>query len=132
MKAVKELRKKAAARATKKAQVYSTSEARANFAEALETAQLQNTVIGFDRYGRPVAALVSLDAVKLLAGMGDKVEPAVREKIKRMATLFLHNIPAEEPLKAPMRAAKAKKPPAKTPAKKARAAKKKPGPAKKR
>lgn len=96
MKAVKDLRKKVASRASSKAQVYSTSEARANFAEALETAQLQNTVIGFDRYGRPVAALVSIDAVRMLAGHDSKVEPAVRDKIKRMAGLFLHNIPGAE------------------------------------
>lgn len=94
MKPVSELRKKVAARADKKAQVYSTSEARANFAEALETAQLENAVIGFDRYGRPVAALVSIDAVRLLAGNDHDVEPATREKIKRLAGIFLHNLPA--------------------------------------
>jgi hypothetical protein len=116
MKAVKELRKKAAARAMQKAQVYSTSEARANFAEALETAQLQNTVIGFDRYGRPVAALVSIDAVKMLAGMDSKVEPAVRDKIKRMASLFMNNIPVEEAAAAPAKPAKAAKKAKKAPA----------------
>lgn len=117
MKAVKDLRKKVAARATSKAQVYSTSEARANFAEALETAQLQNTVIGFDRYGRPVAALVSIDAVRMLAGLDSHVEPAVRDKIKRMAGLFLHNIPGAEAAPARKRAV--------TPARPVRAAKKK-------
>jgi hypothetical protein len=101
MKAVKDLRKKVAARASSKAQIYSTSEARANFAEALETAQLQNTVIGFDRYGRPIAALVSIDAVRMLAGMDSVVEASVRDKIKRMAGLFLHNMPSAEPEPAP-------------------------------
>jgi hypothetical protein len=103
MKAVKDLRKKVAARVPAKAKIYSTSEARANFAEALETAQLQNTVIGFDRYGRPIAALVSIDAVRMLAGLDNQVEPAVRDKIKRMAGLFLHNMPGAEPV-APARA----------------------------
>ena len=60
MRSVKELRRKAAARATRKARVYSTSEARATFAEALETAQVDNAVIGFDRYGRTIAALVPI------------------------------------------------------------------------
>jgi hypothetical protein len=105
MKAVKDLRKKVASRAAPKAQVYSTSEARANFAEALETAQLQNTVIGFDRYGRPIAALVSIDAVRMLAGLDNQVEPAVRDKIKRMASLFLHNMPGAEPVAPPRKRA---------------------------
>ncbi len=109
MKTVKELRKKIATRAPKKAPTYSTSEARANFAEALETAQLENAVIGFDRYGRLVAALVPIDAVRILAGRGAEVEPAVRDKIGRLARLFLHNVPkrgvadgpAPKPAKAP-------------------------------
>ncbi|MEQ1708242.1 MAG: hypothetical protein ABL864_07915 [Terricaulis sp.] len=109
MKTVKELRKKVATRAPKKAPTYSTSEARANFAEALETAQLENAVIGFDRYGRLVAALVPIDAVRILAGRGAEVEPAVRDKIGRLARLFLQNVPkrgvaddgAPKPAKAP-------------------------------
>lgn len=94
MRSVKELRKKAKASTRGKAQMYSTSEARANFAEALETAQLDNTVIGFDRYGRPVAALVPIDAVRLLAGRDREVEPAVRDKIERMARAFMENVPS--------------------------------------
>jgi hypothetical protein len=98
MRSVKELRKREADRADKKARIYSTSEGRANFAEALESAQLENAVIGFDRYGRPLAALVSIDAVRMLANLHDDVEPAVREKITRMARLFLHTVPAKSTL----------------------------------
>jgi len=94
MRTVKELRKKAKTRTRSKAQMYSTSEARANFAEALETAQLENTVIGFDRYGRPVAALVPIDAVRMLAGRERDVDPAVRDKIERMARLFIEGVPS--------------------------------------
>ncbi len=129
MKPVRELRKKVAARAGKKAQVYSTSEARANFAEALETAQLENAVIGFDRYGRPVAALVSIDAVRLLAGRDQEVEPATQDKIRRLASIFLHSLPASKTV-APKAAAKPVRAPRPAkqapPKKKAAAAKKKP------
>lgn len=117
MRSVKELRKKAKSRTRNKAQMYSTSEARANFAEALETAQLENTVIGFDRYGRPVAALVSIDAVRVLAGRERDVEPAVRDKIARMARLFMDSVPTRgygvaEPVAtyAPRKAKAAKRP----------------------
>jgi hypothetical protein len=94
MTSVSGLRKKAAARASVKTQMYSTSQARANFAEALGATQVENTVIGFDRYGRLVAALVPIDAVRMLAGRAEAVEPAIRAKIERMARLFLHNAPA--------------------------------------
>lgn len=93
MKSVKELRRKAAARTRRKAQVYSTSEARANFAEALETAQVENAVIGFDRYGRTVAALVPVEAIYMLAGMGHMIAPGVREDIAQGSQQFVHNVP---------------------------------------
>jgi hypothetical protein len=131
MKAVKDLRKKVAARVSAKAQVYSTSEARANFAEALETAQLQNTVIGFDRYGRPIAALVSIDAVRMLAGLDNQVDASVRDKIKRMASLFLHSMPGAAPVAPPARKRAAPPPRARASAKKKKAPRR-PGPKAKR
>jgi len=88
MTSVPALRKDPVARAPKK-QTISTSEARANFAEALGLAQEESTVIGFDRYGKLVAALVPIDAVRMLAGRGDVVAPAVRNKIERMSRVFL-------------------------------------------
>lgn len=93
MKSVKELRKKAASRTRKKAQVYSTSEARANFAEALETAQVDSAVIGFDRYGRTVAALVPIEAIYMLAGLGKRVPAATRKAIEAGALDFVNNVP---------------------------------------
>lgn len=84
--------KKKAARASKK-QTLSTSKARANFAEALGMAQEENTVIGFDRYGKLVAAVVPIDAVRMLAGRSADVDPAVRAKIERMSRIFLHAAP---------------------------------------
>lgn len=113
MKSVKELRRKAARRTAKTAQVYSTSEARANFAEALETAQLDSAVIGFDRYGRTVAALVPVEAIYMLAGMGGKIDPAVRDKIEQGVRRFVMQVPNRIGKKiAPKKAAAKKKAPA--------------------
>jgi hypothetical protein len=78
-----------------------TSQARANFAEALSAAHDENTVIGFNRYGRLIAALVSIDAVRMLAGRGDLVEAGVREKIERMARIFLGAAARGEPASSP-------------------------------
>lgn len=95
MRSVREHRKKAASRArkSKATPVLSTSEARANFAEALETAQVDNAVIGFDRYGRTVAALVPVEAIYMLAGLGRLVDPATRKEIEDGAMAFANNVP---------------------------------------
>jgi hypothetical protein len=94
MRSIREHRKKAASRARKpKTSVLSTSEARANFAEALETAQVDNALIGFDRYGRTVAALVPVEAIYMLAGLGRLVDPATRKEIEDGAIAFAHNVP---------------------------------------
>ncbi|MFN3462651.1 MAG: hypothetical protein ACK4X1_01115 [Terricaulis sp.] len=95
MRSVREHRKKAASRARKPkgAPVLSTSEARANFAEALETAQVDNAVIGFDRYGRTVAALVPVEAVYMLAGLGKHVDADTRKEIEEGALAFAKNVP---------------------------------------
>ena len=111
MRSVKELRRKAASRASRKARVYSTSEARANFAEALEMAQVDNAVIGFDRYGRTIAALVPVEAVYMLAGMGHMIAPNVREEIASFSKQFVQSVPsrvsAPEPATRKTRAKKA-------------------------
>jgi antitoxin (DNA-binding transcriptional repressor) of toxin-antitoxin stability system len=94
MKTVRELRKKAAKRVGMGKQVLSTSEARANFAEALETAQVGGAVIGFDRYGRTIAALVPVEAVYMLAGQGGALPASVRAAIVRQAKSFVENVPS--------------------------------------
>ncbi len=91
MKRAKKLPTRASARRPAKTQVYSTSEARANFAAALEAAQRDKAVIGFDRYGRTVAALVPVEAVYMLAGMGGEVAPNVRKGIEAAARKFAQN-----------------------------------------
>jgi len=93
MKSVKELRKKEAKRAPRRAPVYSTSEARANFAETLEQAQADNAVIGFDRYGRIVAVLMPVEAAYILAGQERDVSPAKRAEIKQAAQVFVRSVP---------------------------------------
>lgn len=93
MKSVKSLRRKAASRKAKTAPVYSTSEARANFAETLETVQAESAVIGFDRYGRTVAALVPIEAVYILAGMGASVASDLRSRIQGAASDFVDQVP---------------------------------------
>lgn len=75
---------------------FSTSAGRANLARALETTDREKTVVGFDRYNRPVAALVPIEAVSILAGQGEGVDPAVRAKIVRMAKLFVSSLPANQ------------------------------------
>lgn len=122
MKTVKELRKKAASRVGLGKQVLSTSEARANFAEALETAQVGGAVIGFDRYGRTIAALVPVEAVYMLAGLGHELSASVRAAIKRQAKVFVETVPSRVRAQAPARAHK------KTTKKKAGAAQDRPKP----
>lgn len=102
MSSVSAQKKNPARRAAKK-QTLSTSQARANFADALGMAQEQSTIIGFDRYGKLIAAVVPIDAVRMLARRGDEVDPAVRLKIERMARSMLQvAAPAGAPSAAAM------------------------------
>lgn len=96
-----------------KARSFSTSEGRANLARALAITDREKTIVGFDRYRRPVAALVPIDAVRMLAG--ESIEPSIRDRISRMARMFVSGMPevAEEAPKAAKPAKKAKKAPAK-------------------
>ncbi len=80
---------KSAVGGSAKRRTVSTSQGRANFAAALQTVQKEKTVIGFDRYSQSVAALVPVEAVLMLAGRGATVEAGIRDKIERMARLFL-------------------------------------------
>lgn len=91
---------------------FSTSEGRANLARALETTDQQKTVVGFARYNTPIAALVPIEAVQMLAGEEGEVDPAVAAKIVRMARLFLAG---GQPVRRARRTPVKKKPPAKAP-----------------
>ncbi|MEZ5995512.1 MAG: hypothetical protein R3C25_07130 [Hyphomonadaceae bacterium] len=76
-----------------RAPVLSTSEARANFAGTIESAQIDNAVIGFDRYGQTVAALVPVEAVYVLAGQEHLVDPASLKVIREGARAFARSVP---------------------------------------
>lgn len=109
MRSVKDLRKKEAKRPAKQSPVYSTSEARANFAATLDAAQRENAVIGFDRYGRVVAVVVPVEAAYILAGLEREVSPARRAEIKQAALLFVRSVPTRiSKKKAPAKKAKKK------------------------
>jgi hypothetical protein len=86
MKSARESRKKAARRTT---ETPIQSASKAGFAKA--AAKLDGAVIGFDRNGRTVAALVPVEAVYMLAGLGGELDDKVRRKIERAAQLFVHN-----------------------------------------
>lgn len=72
----------------------STSEARANFKKSLEKAHMQNAFVGFERYGKLVAALVPVDAVRVLAGQESELDASARAQVKRTAAAFLSDTPA--------------------------------------
>lgn len=93
MKAVRELREKELGRGNERPVVYSTSEGRAHFADVLQATSMDKAIIGFDRYGRSVAALVPIEAIRMLAGRDDQVSQDERRRIKRMAQLLLSNVP---------------------------------------
>jgi hypothetical protein len=95
-----------------KKRTISTSEARKHFAAALKTVHKEKMIIGFDRYTMSVAALVPVEAVYVLAGRGREIDPAVLDKIERMAARYLHNAPAPKAAQAAKKRA-AKKAPAK-------------------
>jgi len=111
----------------------STSKGRANLARALSTTEREKTIVGFDRYRRPVAALVPIDAVYMLAGQDGQVTPAVRDRIGRVARAFVFALSRTSGRDTESAAAKPKKAARKAPRKKAaRAAKKTKGKAKRK
>ena len=53
---------------------------------------LDKSVIGLDRYGRVVSAVVPLEAVEILAGLDDDVDAETIRKIQRAAKALLYEI----------------------------------------
>lgn len=76
-------------------QVYSTTEGRQRFPDILQTTFGEKAVIGFDRYGRALGAVVPMEAVRLLAGLDNCVDEHVQAHIKRTALKLLQQMPAE-------------------------------------
>lgn len=77
------------------ARLISTTEGRQRFPDLLQTCFGDKAVIGFDRYGRALGAVVPMEAIRLLAGYDQSVDPRVRETIELTARALLSKVPAE-------------------------------------
>lgn len=69
--------------------VYSTTDGRQRFPDILQVSYGEKAVIGFDRYGRALGAVVPMEAVQMLAGQLGTVDDDVRERIERAARALL-------------------------------------------
>lgn len=76
--------------------VYSTTDGRQRFPDILQVTYGDKAVIGFDRYGRALGAVVPVEAVRMLAGFSDNVDDDVRQRIQRAATALLAQLPSEQ------------------------------------
>ena len=81
--------------AAPQARLFSTTEGRQRFPDLLQTCFGDKAVIGFDRYGRALGAVVPMEAVRLLAGYDESVAPYVRDTIAATAEALLRQVPAE-------------------------------------
>jgi len=77
--------------------VYSTTDGRQRFPDILQVSYGEKAVIGFDRYGRALGAVVPMEAVQMLAGRLDAVDDDVRERIERAARALLETMQESEP-----------------------------------
>src|ERR1041385_1515772 len=75
-------------RAKSRALFYSTTEGRQKLPDILQVSYGEKAVIGFDRYGRALGALVPMEAVEMLAG-STRVDADVRDRIQRTAKSLL-------------------------------------------
>lgn len=69
--------------------VYSTTDGRQRFPDILQVTYGDKAVIGFDRYGRALGAVVPMEAVRMLAGLDSDVDEDIRSRIERAATALL-------------------------------------------
>lgn len=87
----------------------STSDVRANFANALKMTDRHKLITGFFRYNSPVAALVPIEAVRVLAG--GSVDPTDKARIVRLSKMFIDALDSADA--APARRRHSSKPRAK-------------------
>jgi len=78
--------------------LYSTTEGRQRFPDLLQTSYGSKAVIGFDRYGRALGAVVPMEAVRVLAGFSDSVDEDIKRRIEQTAKSLLQKLPAEAAL----------------------------------
>lgn len=69
--------------------VYSTTDGRQRFPDILQVSYGEKAVIGFDRYGRALGALVPMEAVQMLAGNINNVDEDIVGRIQRAARALL-------------------------------------------
>lgn len=82
----------------KEAIVYTTTEGRQRFPDILQVSYGDKAVIGFDRYGRALGAVVPMEAVRVLAGFPDTVDPDIIKRIERTAKRLIERLPEEAAL----------------------------------
>jgi hypothetical protein len=78
-----------------KGRLMSTSEGRQRFPDLLQSTFGDKAVIGFERYGRVLGAVVPMEAIRLLAGFDDSVDDATRDRITKTAKALIREVPAE-------------------------------------
>ncbi|HTQ13157.1 MAG TPA: hypothetical protein VMH86_04715 [Rhizomicrobium sp.] len=74
-------------------QVYSSTEGRQKFPDFLQVTYGEKAIIGFDRYGRALGAIVPIEAVQMLAE-DTHVDDDMRRRIKRTAKSLLEELSA--------------------------------------
>lgn len=90
--------KAGAAPASDQKLVYSTTDGRQKFPDILQVSYGEKAVIGFDRYGRALGAVVPMEAVKMLAsGVAAAVDEDIQRRIQRAAQLLLDTMGGSEP-----------------------------------
>lgn len=62
-----------------------TTEGRQRFPDVMQDAFGPKAFTGFHRYGRPLGAVIPIDAVMVLAGYGHLLDEATLERIKNTA-----------------------------------------------
>jgi hypothetical protein len=76
--------------------VYSTTDGRQRFPDILQVSYGEKAVIGFDRYGRALGAVVPMEAVLMLAGKTQDVDDDVKLRIERAAQKLLQEVSRDD------------------------------------
>ena len=76
--------------------VYSTTDGRQRFPDILQVSYGEKAVIGFDRYGRALGAVVPMEAVLMLAGKTQDVDEDVKLRIERAAQKLLQEVSRDD------------------------------------
>jgi len=71
--------------------LFSTTEGRARLPDFLQMCFGEKAVIGFERYGRVVGAVVPIELVKIVAG--EEVDADTRARVRRSAQRLLRQAP---------------------------------------